>query len=155
MSELSALPEKLQAVVKMMGAAPKAIKTELLLDFSRRMPPLPEGMRDKLEQVHECTTPFFAHAELEGNAVHLFFDAPSDAPTVRAFAGMLAAGLEGETPEKILSTPLDFYALAGLQEIVTPLRIRGLQAVLGRLKRQVQAALEARDSGAKTQPAAS
>ena len=144
MSDVSALPPKLQKIVQMMGSVPKAIKTELLLDFSRQMPPLPEGMKDKLEQVHECTTPFYAHAELDGDAVHLFFDAPSDAPTVRAFAGMLAAGLEGETPANILAVPLDFYAGAGLQEIVTPLRIRGLQAVLVRLKRQVTAALEAR-----------
>ena len=144
MSDASLLPPKLQKIVQMMGSVPKAIKTELLLDFSRQMPPLPEGMKDKLEQVHECATPFYAHAELEGDAVHLYFDAPSDAPTVRAFAGMLAAGLEGETPANVLSVPLDFYAGAGLQEIITPLRIRGLQAVLVRLKRQVTAALEAR-----------
>ncbi|NJK43897.1 MAG: SufE family protein [Pleurocapsa sp. SU_196_0] len=143
MAELSQLPEKLQTIVKMMGNAPKNIKTEILLDFSRRMPPLPDGMKDKLEQVHECTTPFYAHAELEGERVHLFFDAPSDAPTVRAFAGMLASGLEGESAQTILNVPLDFYTLAKLEEIVTPLRIRGLQAVLVRLKRQVQAALEA------------
>jgi cysteine desulfuration protein SufE len=143
MSPTTALPPKLQQIVKTMGGAPKAIKTELLLDFARQMPALPAGMKDKLEQVHECTTPFFAHAELEGERVHLYFDAPNDAPTVRAFAGMLAAGLEGETPQAILNVPLDFYAGAGLQEIVTPLRIRGLQAVLARLKRQVSAALEA------------
>ncbi len=143
MAELSALPPKLREIVKLMGSVPKQMKTEILLDFARRMPGLPDGMKDKLEQVHECTTPFFAHAELDGNAVHLYFDAPQDAPTVRAFAGMLAEGLEGETPQAILNVPLDFYSLGKLEEIVTPLRIRGLQAVLARLKRQVQAALEA------------
>ena len=141
---LALLPPKLQTVVKNLGSAPKVIKTELLLEFAKKMPPLPEGMQGKLEQVHECTTPFFVHAEIEnepGKAeVHLFFDAPKEAPTVRAFAGMLAERLEGESPENILGVPEDFYSLARLEEIVTPLRLRGLQAVLARIKRQVREA---------------
>lgn len=138
---LAQLPPKLQRVVKALGSAPKVLKTEMLLEFAKKMPPLPEGMEAKLEQVHECTTPFFVHAELEGPAVHLFFDAPKEAPTVRAFAGMLAEGLEGESPETVLSVPEDFYTLARLEEVVTPLRLRGLQAVLSRIKRQVREAL--------------
>jgi len=140
---LSQLPHRLQTVVKNLGSAPKIIKTDMLLEFAKKMPSLPEGMQGKLEQVHECTTPFWVHAELEGNKVHLFFDAPKEAPTVRAFAGMLAEGLEGEAPEAVLGVPEDFYALARLEEIVTPLRLRGLQAVLTRIKRQVREAMQA------------
>ncbi|MDX2006032.1 MAG: SufE family protein [Meiothermus sp.] len=139
-ADLAALPPKLQTIVQTLGSAPKVIKTEMLLEFAKKMPPLPEGMeRGQLEQVHECTTPFFVHAEIaDRDKVHLFFDAPKEAPTVRAFAGMLAEGLEGETPEAVLGVPEDFYALAKLEEIVTPLRLRGLQAVLTRIKRQVR-----------------
>lgn len=137
-----ALPPKLKEVVQTLGSAPKIIKTDMLLEFAKKMPPLPEGMQAKLEQVHECTTPFFVHVELDQGTVHLFFDAPKEAPTVRAFAGMLAAGLEGESPQAVLGVPEDFYALAKLEEIVTPLRLRGLQAVLRRIKRQVKEQLE-------------
>lgn len=137
---LTQLPPRLQSVVKMLGSVPKIIKTEMLLEFARKMPPLPEGMQDRLEQVHECTTPFFVHAELKDFRVHLFFDAPKEAPTVRAFAGLLAEGLEGESPEAVLKVPEDFYTLAKLEEIITPLRLRGLQAVLARIKRQVREA---------------
>ncbi|GEM83645.1 MAG: cysteine desulfuration protein SufE [Meiothermus sp.] len=137
---LAQLPPKLQSVVQMLGSAPKVIKTEMLLEFAKKMPPLPEGMQGKLEQVHECTTPFFVHAELQEGKVHLYFDAPKEAPTVRAFAGLLAEGLEGESPEAILGVPEDFYSLARLEEIITPLRLRGLQAVLMRIKRQVREA---------------
>jgi cysteine desulfuration protein SufE len=137
---LTQLPPRLQNVVKMLGSVPKVIKTEMLLEFARKMPPLPEGMQGRLEQVHECTTPFFVHAELRDARVHLFFDAPKEAPTVRAFAGLLAEGLEGESPEAVLRVPEDFYTLARLEEIITPLRLRGLQAVLARIKRQVREA---------------
>ncbi len=140
---LAQLPPKLQNVVKMLGSAPKILKTEMLLEFAKKMPPLPEGMKGQLEQVHECTTPFWVHAELQGQQVHLFFDAPKEAPTVRAFAGMLSEGLEGESPEAVLNVPEDFYTLARLEEVVTPLRLRGLQAVLSRIKRQVREGLGA------------
>jgi cysteine desulfuration protein SufE len=140
MAELSQVPPKLQSALKLLSTAPKNIKIELLLDFAKRMPVLPEGMKAQLEQVHECTTPFFVHAELEGENVHLWFDAPEEAPTVRAFAGLLSDGLEGESKAAVLAVPEDFYTLGKLEEIITPLRLRGLQAVLRRIKRQVSEA---------------
>ncbi|WP_027881667.1 SufE family protein [Meiothermus rufus] len=144
---LAKLPAKLQNVVRMLAGAPKVLKTEMLLAFAQKMPPLPAGMQGRLEQVHECTTPFFVHAEIENAQVRLYFDAPKEAPTVRAFAGMLAEGLEGESPEAVLGVPEDFYTLARLEEIITPLRLRGLQAVLSRIKRQVREALESNPRG--------
>ncbi|RDI94928.1 SufE family protein [Meiothermus sp. QL-1] len=137
---LALLPPRLKSALQTLGSAPKALKIELLLEFARKMPPLPEGMQGRLEQVHECTTPFFVHAEIKDQRVHLYFDAPKEAPTVRAFAGLLAEGLEGESPEAVLAVPEDFYTLARLEEIITPLRLRGLQAVLTRIKRQVREA---------------
>lgn len=137
---MSELPEKLQTALKMLASAPKNIKIELLLDFAKRMPKLPEGMKTSLEQVHECTTPFFVHAEIEAGVVHLWFDAPEEAPTVRAFAGLLSDGLEGASVEQVLAIPDDFYRLGQLEQIITPLRLRGLQAVLKRIQRQVREA---------------
>jgi cysteine desulfuration protein SufE len=140
---MALLPPKLQEVVQALASAPKVIKTEMLLEFARKMPKLPEGMQSKLEQVHECTTPFFVQVELEDGKVIPYFDAPKEAPTVRAFAGLIAQGISGESPEAVLRVPEDFYALAKLEEVVTPLRLRGLQAVLTRIKRQVREAVKA------------
>ena len=140
---LALLPPKLQKVVGQLSTAPKVIKTELLLEFAKKMPQLPEGMGTKLEQVDECTTPFFVVVEIANGKVFPYFDAPKEAPTVRAFAGMLAEGLSGSSPEEVLAVPDDFYLQAKLEDIVTPLRLRGLQAVLMRIKRQVREALTA------------
>ncbi|AEB12225.1 SufE family protein [Marinithermus hydrothermalis] len=128
---------KLREIIQMFAQSPKMLKTELLLDFAKRMPRLPEGVEVPLERVHECQTPFFVHAEVRDGRVALYFDAPKEAPTVRAFAGMLAEGLGGATPEEVLDTPEDFYVPMGLSEVVSPLRLRGLEAVLRRIKRQV------------------
>jgi cysteine desulfuration protein SufE len=115
---------------------------EALLDFSKRLPPLPPELashREGFERVPECQTPFFLASRLEGDRVRLYFDAPPESPTVRGYAGILAAGLDGETPAAILDVDNDFYLNMGLEEVVTPLRLRGMGAIIARLKQQVGA----------------
>ncbi|GEM47778.1 SufE family protein [Deinococcus cellulosilyticus] len=139
---MTALPPKLEAVVNMFQKSPKAFRLQALLDFSKRVPPLPERLQadhDQMEQVHECQSPFFLFSEVEDGKVHLYFDAPQEAPTVRGFAGILLEGLQGATPEEILNVPDDFYFNMGLSELITPMRLRGMGAILTRLKKQLSA----------------
>ena len=75
----------------------------------------------------------------DGDAVHLFFDAPPEAPTTRGFAGILQAGLDGLDADEVLATPDGFTGQLGLTELVSPLRLRGMSAMLSRIKRQVRA----------------
>ncbi len=134
-----ALPEKLGQIVTVMRASPKEFRVEALLDYSRRIPPLPDHVQpESLEQVHECQTPFFLATEVdEAGNVHLFFEAPPESPTVRGFAGILLDGLDGQPANVILDVPDDFFYGMGLEEVVTPLRLRGMGAILARIKRQV------------------
>lgn len=136
------IPDKLQVIVDQFAAAPRELRVQALLEYSRRVPPLPAelaGDRDRLEQVHECQTPFFLATEIDdAGVVHLFFDCPPEAPTVRGFAGILREGLEGEPWEDVVAVPPDFYTTMGLQEVVSALRLRGMGAILARLKRQIR-----------------
>lgn len=138
------LPPELQQIVDVMRSSPKEFRVEALLDFSNRIPPLPEGLSSRdLEKVPECQTPFFLATRIEDDGtVHMFFDAPAESPTVRGFAGILHAGLDGQPAEAVLSVPDDFYVGIGLEEVVSPLRLRGMSAILGRLKRQIRRHLE-------------
>jgi cysteine desulfuration protein SufE len=96
---------------------------------------------DAMERVEECQTPFFVAVQRDaGGAVRLHFDAPPEAPTTRGYAGVLQEGLSGATAEEILSTPSDFYLRMGLNELISPLRLRGMAAILARVKRQVAGA---------------
>ena len=123
-------------------ALPGKERLQLLLEFSDELPALPARYadhRDLLEQVPECQTPLFLAVELDDdNAVHLFFDAPPEAPTTRGFAGILHAGLDGLSADEILATPGEFSSQLGLQDLVSPLRLRGMAAMLARIKRQVR-----------------
>lgn len=138
------MPERLETVVERFRRAPRELRVQALLQYARKVPPLPPHLQDRsgLEQVHECQTPFFLAAEVDGGGrVHLHFDCPPDSPTVRGFAGILHAGLDGLDARAVLEVPADFYARMGLEEVVSPLRLRGMGAILARLKGQVRQAL--------------
>ncbi len=135
-------PPKLQRIVELFAGAPKDLRLEALLEYSRKLPPLPphlDGNQAGMEQVEECQTPFFLATEVDDERrVHLWFDCPPEAPTTRGFAGILSAGLEGATVEEVLEVPNDFYQDMGLAEAISSLRLRGMGAILGHLKRQVR-----------------
>jgi cysteine desulfuration protein SufE len=136
------LNPRLQDIVDDFDALSGQEKLQLLLEFSAELPPLPERFaehRDLLEAVPECQSPLFLAVEVDDDGiVHLFFDAPPEAPTTRGFASILYSGLDGLSAAEILATPPEFTTSLGLQDLVSPLRLRGMAAMLARIKRQVQ-----------------
>jgi len=145
------LPAALAEIVDDFQALTEPDRLQLLLEFSRGLPELPERLKDHpelLEQVVECQSPLFLTIESEKNkddaegprAYRLFFKAPPEAPTTRGFAGVLHEGLDGLTAQEILDVPDDMPELLGLTRAITPLRMRGMTAMLGRIKRKVASA---------------
>lgn len=136
------IPQKLQKIVGRFSSAPRELRGQALLKYAQQVPALPPDLaeaRDQMEQVHECQTPFFLETRVdEEGSVHLFFDCPPEAPTVRGFAGILLEGLEGEHYETILAVPNTFYSTMGLGEVVSPLRLRGMGAILARIKARLR-----------------
>lgn len=131
------IPSKLQEIIEAFNWCEGREKLQLLLEYSEKMPPLPDGL-DKdhnMEQIHECMTPVFVHAEKENGGMIYYFDIPRESPTVRGYASLLSEGLRGETPETIINLPNDFYQEMGLHKVVTHQRLRGISAILARLKR--------------------
>jgi cysteine desulfuration protein SufE len=135
------MPSKLAEIVEEFAEAPREVVLEMLLEFSDSVLPLPAGLagHEGMEQVPECQTPFFLKAEVTPDkTVDVYFDCPPEAPTTRAFAGILAEGLEGASAEQVLAVPGDLYQRMGLATAISPLRVRGGTAILARLQRQVR-----------------
>ena len=144
------LPKAMDAIAQDFLALSARDRLTLLLDFSNGLPELPEryvGHVELLERVDECQTPLFLVVEVAGvqdraasreARVRLFFQAPPEAPTTRGFAGILHEGLDGLTVGEVLAVPDDAPYRFGLGEAVSPLRLRGMVAMLGRIKRQVR-----------------
>jgi cysteine desulfuration protein SufE len=134
--------ERLNRIVEMFAAVPKNVRLEALLDYSRRLPPLPDRLTDHPELfvvVPECQSPFSLIVEQDGDVVRLFFRVPPEAPTVRGYAGILHEALDGAPANEILDVPDDFYVKMGLQEAVSSQRLNGMAAILRRIKAQVTA----------------
>lgn len=147
--DLAALPPRLAELAEDFAAVSPSDRIQLLLELSQELPELPPylvGKRDSMERVHECQSPLFLAVEIsEDQRVHLHFDAAPEAPTTRGFASILHAGLDGESVPAVLGTPDDFSYHLGLAEAVSPLRLRGMAALLARIKRNVR---QASSSGA-------
>ncbi|WP_433504135.1 SufE family protein [Pseudonocardia halophobica] len=141
------LPPALAELVEDFEAVGPKDRLQLLLELSQELPDLPDRYADaagSMEQVHECQSPLFLAVEVDKDAdrrVHLFFSAPPEAPTTRGFAGIMHTGLDGEPASEVLAVPDDFYTALGLTQAVSPLRIRGMAAMLARIKKQVRAAV--------------
>jgi cysteine desulfuration protein SufE len=142
-----ALNPRLQEIADDFTSMPDQDRLQLLLEFSQELPALPEryaAHRDRMEPVPECQTPLFLAVEVEpGEVVRLFFDAPAEAPTTRGFASILHTGLDGLSADEVLATPAEFSSRLGLADLVSPLRLRGMAAMLARIKRQVREQREA------------
>ncbi|MHB1562078.1 MAG: SufE family protein [Isosphaeraceae bacterium] len=138
---------KLDSIATEMSQCDRQERIDLLLDFAKGLPPLPERLaahKDASHRVEECQSPVYLFVELAGDKVGLFADAPIEAPTVRGFVAMLVEGLEGATVEDILQVPNDLVERCGLGEILGMLRVRGLSGVLRRVKADVTRAAIAR-----------
>lgn len=136
------LPPSLAEIVEEFASAPPRDRLELLLEYSQSIPTLPARYAEhpeRLEPVPECQSPLFVATEVDAEQrVQIFVDAPQEAPTTRGFAGIFHAGLNGLSAEEVLAVPGDVTARMALAEVVSPLRLRGAAALLGRVQRQVR-----------------
>jgi cysteine desulfuration protein SufE len=139
------LPPALAEIVDLFTASPPRDRLELLLEYSQQVPPLPARYADHpelLEPVPECQSPLFVAAEVDADRrVQLFVSAPEEAPTTRGFAGIFHAALNGLPAKEVLAVPGDVTARLSLNDVVSPLRLRGAAALLGRVQEQVRAQL--------------
>ena len=142
----AAVPASLAAIRDDFLALEQHERLQLLLEFANELPELPAAYADHpdlLERVEECQSPVFIFVDVDPvdsgeQIVHLHATAPKEAPTTRGFASILVQGLAGLTADQVLDVPDDYPLTLGLTEAVSPLRIRGMSALLGRTKRQVR-----------------
>ena len=132
----AALAEVMSDFAEMQGQD----KLQLLLEFANELPPLPSDLEEAaMEPVPECQSPLFLHVDAaDREHVRLYFSAPAEAPTTRGFASILAQGLDEQSADDILAVPDDFYTDLGLAALISPLRLRGMSAMLARIKRHLR-----------------
>lgn len=131
-----------QEIIAAFAEVPQNLKLELLLEYSEALPSLPERYQNHpelLERVEECQSPVYLFVELDDSkTVNIFLTAPDEAPTTKGFASILQLALDNQKAESVLAFEDSFVDALGITDLVSPLRIRGLQGMLMRIKRQVK-----------------
>lgn len=135
------LTPELRSFVDDFAAVGEQERLMLLLDHADALPDLPQRYADHpdlLERVLECQSPVFLFVEVDDDVVHVHATAPAEAPTTRGFASILVRGLDGASVEDALAVPADLSSMLGLERAVSPLRLRGMSGMLGRIQRQIR-----------------
>jgi cysteine desulfuration protein SufE len=134
----------LETLIPRFQAADRQTRLETLLDYSNKLPPLPQRYEAEKalghNRVNECQTSVYLWVEVDGGGVHIHADVPRESPTVRGFVSLLARALEGQTPEAVARLPLDLLDQLGLSETLGMTRTQGLTAILHRVQSSVASA---------------
>jgi cysteine desulfuration protein SufE len=134
----------LDSLIPRFKAADRTTRLETLLDYSRKLPALPERLEQQKNngehRVPECQTPVFLWVEVDNGKVHIHADVPRESPTVRGFISLLARSLDGAAPEEVARIPDDLLDQLGLSETLGMTRTQGLSAILHRIKHSVASA---------------
>ena len=142
---LDKIPDRLREIIDDFTMAEDREKVEMLLEYSDRMPPLPDWLRadhNTMDFVEECMTPVYVKADVHQDKMAFYFDVPAESPTVRGFAAILGEGLAGVSPDQVLNIPNDFFLAMGLERVLTMQRLNGLSAILAHMKRLAFEAIE-------------
>ena len=134
----------LDTIIARFQAADRNTRLETLLDYSRKLPPLPpelESLKARgVNRVPECQTPVYLWVGLEAGKVRLHADVPRESPTVRGFIALLVKALDGGPAADVARVPDDLLDQLALSETLGMTRTQGLGAILSRVKRSVAAA---------------
>jgi len=143
---MSELPKRLLEIVEEFAICEGQEKLQHLLYYAEQLEPLPDWLsdrRDEMEEVHECMTPVYIHAERRRDGLDFYFDVPAESPTVRGFASFLSQGTGGATPEEVLAIPANFFLATGLNQVLSVQRMSGLSSILAHMKRLAAGQLSA------------
>src|SRR5262245_27157492 len=129
----------LDRTIQRFASADSQLRLELLLDYAKKLPALPERYQVAKEQgenrVPECMSPVFLFLETNDGKLTLFADAPVEAPTVRGFVSLLAREIKDASPKDVAAIPSDLLDRLKLTELLGMTRMQGLTAIVGRVKR--------------------
>ena len=123
-------------VIDNFSLLPETERLNMLLEYSEALPPVPEKHDGfDFERVEECQSPVYLAVEVDNGTVSLFFDAPREAPTTRGFASVLHSALDQSTVDEVLNFDDSFPDKLGIAHLISPLRMRGIRGMIGRIKR--------------------
>lgn len=145
----AAIPPSIERVLRLFRAMEREEKMQALVQYSKKLEPLPERFRD-LDRgsfnIPECQTRVDIIPELRDGRMYFYADLDTrQSPTIAAVLAIIFAAVNGQTPATTLAIPADFVRTL-MESIGLGAREPGLNAMITRLKRHAREA----EAGART-----
>jgi cysteine desulfuration protein SufE len=141
------LPPSVARVLSTFRALGREEKMQTLLHFARTLEPLPErfaALDRRQYMVPECQTRVDLFPEVRDGKLYFYADLNArQSPTIAAFLAILFSAINGQPPQTTLAIPADFVRQM-MEGIGLAGREAGLNAMLARVKRHAQRALDGR-----------
>jgi cysteine desulfuration protein SufE len=117
-----------------------------LIELGRRLPAMPDGMRNDATKVNGCVSRVWLHSGPDASdGAQLAFHGDSDAHIVRGLVAIAVAIHSGRTPGEILGLDAEAtFAELGLGEHLTPQCSNGLRSMMARIRSDATAAASAK-----------
>lgn len=136
--EPSALPPSIERVLGMFRALSREEKMSALVQYSRKLEPVPERFRaldPSAFTIPECQTRVDLFPEIDNGKLHMYAGVDAkQSPTVAAILAIILAAVNGQPPSTALALPADFVRQI-MQSVGLGAREAGLNAMVARIKR--------------------
>lgn len=115
-----------------------------LIELGRELDPLPDEAHNSENKVQGCVSQVWLQTKIgEGEDPAIEFLGDSDAHIVRGLVAVVLSLYSGKNASEILAVePESVLRKLGLDEHLTPQRANGLRAMIQRIRREAQAALQ-------------
>jgi cysteine desulfuration protein SufE len=133
---------KLLEIIKDFQETDEEFRLDLLLDYSEKLPRLPEDIQTIVHQekyrVPECQTPVFLEIFTQNQYLKIRAEVPPESPTVRGIISILFYALNGCSLKHLEEIPTDLLRRLGLEKKIGTLRSQGINAIIHRMRREIQ-----------------
>jgi cysteine desulfuration protein SufE len=128
----------LDRIVERLGSTsdPKR-RYEYVLWLAKKLPPLPDDLRQEAFKVKGCVSQVYVVAQLVEGKLH--WQGDSDAAITKGLLALLIEGLEGLPPAEAAAIDPAFLAATGLQASLTPSRANGFLNIFRMMQAQAKA----------------
>jgi cysteine desulfuration protein SufE len=111
-------------------------KYRYIIDLGKKLPDFPDELKTETNRIHGCQSQVWIDIKAEEGV--LIMQATSDAAIVAGLIAILLKVYNGQSPQEILNTPLDFLAETGLLQHLSPNRSTGLYHMIKRIQAEAQ-----------------
>jgi cysteine desulfuration protein SufE len=140
---VTGIPPSIERVLKLFRSMGREEKMQALVQYSKRLEPLPERFKDLDREtftVPECQTRVDIIPEMRDGRIYFYADLNvRQSPTIAAVLAIVFGAVNGQPPSTTLAIPPDFVATL-MESIGLAAREVGLNAMIARLKRYAREA---------------